>query len=265
MSVVIDQATGGASGVQTFAGADTYSGGTTIHGAALLVNGSLSNSAVSVNATTGQTATLGGSGTIGGAVTVNANSAGTSTFNYLAPGGSLGAPGLLTVNNSVTINGSYLWDVDLSGGVGAAGTNYDQLHVGSLAGSGTFDINFLNNQPSNSTFWQTDHTWTSVITGSNAAGVFSAFASNDAALRSNGIINNLGQFTVVADGGNLDLQWHYNTTVPEPGSMTLAAIASLGMSAYGYRRRRAAAEAEGNLAENANAATPSNVTLSTTT
>ena len=100
-----------------FTGNNTYTGTTTVNGGKLsiAIGGSLaSGSAVSVtsgelnvNGTVGGTvavsseATLSGSGTIGGEVNV-------STGGFLSPGNS---PGNLTLNNGLTLSGSYSWDL----------------------------------------------------------------------------------------------------------------------------------------------------------
>jgi fibronectin-binding autotransporter adhesin len=106
-------------GTWTLSGANTYTGPTTISNGTLLVNGSLAAS----SAVTVEGGILGGSGLIGGPVTVNA--AGT-----LAPGSS---PATLTINNSLTLNGTTIMEVSDYGSDKVAG-------IGTLTLGGTLQV-----------------------------------------------------------------------------------------------------------------------------
>lgn len=101
-------------GTLTLAGTNTYTGATSVSQGALIVNGSTAaGSTVTVDPAT----TLGGSGIINGTLTVHGT---------VAPGNSAGT---LTVNNNVTVDGTYACQLD-----GAA--NADKLAV-----TGNLDIN----------------------------------------------------------------------------------------------------------------------------
>ena len=102
-------------GAVTLSGANTYSGVTAVNSGSLYVNGSLASGS-SVTVASGST--LGGSGTING--TVNAASGAN-----LAPGASAGAIGLMTLANTMTLNGAKLY-FDLSSDV-TPGVTYDQI------------------------------------------------------------------------------------------------------------------------------------------
>ncbi|MEX0774550.1 MAG: autotransporter-associated beta strand repeat-containing protein [Phycisphaeraceae bacterium] len=95
-------------------GANTYTGDTTVNNGSLLVNGSITNSAVTVNA-----GTLGGTGSIGGAVAVNAG-------GTLAPGASAGT---LTIDNSLTLAGTALFELD-------SAASYDKALVNTITDAG---------------------------------------------------------------------------------------------------------------------------------
>jgi len=87
-------------GTEIFTGANTYTGATVVSNGTLVVNGSLANSPVTVM----DGATVAGSGTIAGAVTV-------SPGGTIAPGNSLG---ILTINNSVTLQGTTVMELNQS-------------------------------------------------------------------------------------------------------------------------------------------------------
>jgi autotransporter-associated beta strand protein len=94
--------------------ANTYTGSTTVTTGTLVINGSVSTGLVAVK--TG--ATLKGLGTIGGATTIEAG-------GTLSPGLS---PGLLTINDTLTLAGSTLMEI----GGQTLGTGYDSVAVSGL-------------------------------------------------------------------------------------------------------------------------------------
>ena len=209
----------------TLSGTSTYTGATTVNAGTLLVDGSLAaGSAVTV----GASGTLGGIGTINGAVSVD---------GVLAPGDS---PGVLKVNNSVTINNGGALALELNGVT--VGANYDQLALTSV--SSIFSLTNTNNLQLTLGYVPTVGTQFTIvdIAGSNAvAGIFEQL---------NGVTTDLSQgaiFTVGATqfqisytaegttfagaGNNVMLQ-----VVPEPGSVALLGLAGTVLMAF--RRRR---------------------------
>jgi autotransporter-associated beta strand protein len=90
--------------VLTLTGANTYTGGTTISNGTLAVNGSLTSVA---NAVTVAGGTLAGAGSIAGPVTVDSD-------GTLAPGPSVGT---LTINNTLTLQGTNVMEIARDGAV----------------------------------------------------------------------------------------------------------------------------------------------------
>ena len=122
-------------GTLTLSGANTYTGSTTVSAGTPLVNGSLINSAVTV----GSGATLGGSGSIGALLTVLSG-------GVLSPGNSPGA--LAAAALDLRAGSTTLMQVIGSGGsAGTAGSDYDQVQIGSsgsLTYGGTLNLEFGN-------------------------------------------------------------------------------------------------------------------------
>jgi autotransporter-associated beta strand protein len=104
------------SGSLTLTGTNTYTGITQVAGGTLLVDGSITRSTVIVNSG----ATLGGSG---GSIGNGGNQLYVDDGGTLAPGASAG---VLTINGSATIAGTYAYEFAGAGG----GTNTDLLQVG---------------------------------------------------------------------------------------------------------------------------------------
>ncbi len=102
-------------GTLLLSGNNTYTGLTTVSGGALLVGNSSGFGSLAGAVIVGSSAILGGSGTIAGGVTIQNGAT-------LAPGNS---PGLLTVNNNVTIESGGIFSVEINGAV--AGTGHDSL------------------------------------------------------------------------------------------------------------------------------------------
>ena len=129
-------------GTLTLSSTNTYTGATRISAGTLRVNapGSLDASSV-VTVTNG--ATLGGNGTINGTVDVTAG-------GILDPGDSSGGIGMLSMNNTLTLDGAKLY-VDIAS-TNAPGTTYDQIaNTGSLVLNGTNTVHL--NSLATGTFW----------------------------------------------------------------------------------------------------------------
>jgi autotransporter-associated beta strand protein len=113
-------------GTLTLGGTNTYGGSTTVSNGMLLVNGSLASGAVIVVG-----GTLGGSGLINGPVTVQANAT-------LSPGIGIGWIGRLTVNNTLSLAGTTVMDLNKT-----ALTNDVVSVLGSLTNGGTLVVTNL--------------------------------------------------------------------------------------------------------------------------
>ena len=115
-------------GTQTLSGINTYSGSTTINGGTLAVTGSLmTGSAVTIAAG----GTLAGTGTVSGSVAV---------YGTISPN-TLGTIGTLSTGN-LTMEGGGTYSVDINNVTGTAGTNWDQLIIGTLINSATIGSKF---------------------------------------------------------------------------------------------------------------------------
>lgn len=112
-----------AAGKLVLTGTHNYTGATTVSAGTLLVNGVIGNSVVTVTG-----GTLGGSGVIQGPVTVQA-------AGRLAPGASIGT---LTVNNSLTLSGTTVMELDA-----AIGTNDLVRGLTTIVYGGTLNLSNL--------------------------------------------------------------------------------------------------------------------------
>jgi autotransporter-associated beta strand protein len=209
----------------TLSGTSTYTGATTVTAGTLLVDGSIAaGSAVTV----GASGTLGGIGTINGTVSVD---------GVLAPGAS---PGVLKVNNSVTINNGGALAIELNGAT--LGTDYDQLAL--TSGSSIFSLTNTNNLQLTLGYVPTAGTQFTIvdIAGANAvAGIFEQLngvttdLSQDAIFIVSGVQFQISYTaegsTFSGAGNNVMLQ-----VVPEPGSVALLGLA--GTVLMVFRRRR---------------------------
>lgn len=209
----------------TLSGTSTFTGATTVNAGTLLVDGSLAaGSAVTV----GASGTLGGIGTINGTVSVD---------GVLAPGNS---PGVLKVNNSVTINNGGAVALELNGAT--VGTNYDQLALTNT--SSIFSLTNTNNLQLTLGYVPTVGAQFTIVdvAGSNAvAGIFEQLNGVTTDLSQGAIFTLSGvQFqisytaegtTFAGAGNNVMLE-----VVPEPGTVALLGLA--GTALVIFRRRR---------------------------
>jgi fibronectin-binding autotransporter adhesin len=113
-------------GILALSNTETYTGPTAVTNGTLRVNGTLGSGAVTV----ATNATLGGTGTINGPVTVVAG-------GILAPGNSIGT---LNLNNSLTLGGNLLIEVNKAGS-----PTSDRINVsGTLSNTGTGTLTVTN-------------------------------------------------------------------------------------------------------------------------
>jgi MYXO-CTERM domain-containing protein len=249
------------SGTQVLAGSNTYSGGTIVNSGALLVNNSTGSGTGSGSITVAG-GTLGGSGTIGtastnnGAITVNGG-------GLIAAGPNSSTTGLLTTlsTNGITFNGGsgYLWKINngVSGAAGAS-SGWDEIATqGITFGSGTAlsagsQFTVYISGDSNVTapgvtsyIIATDPVGPIMINGSaysTASGPVALTGTGTPGALANLFSLNTGsyagnessfQLELAADGASGQELVVVGTT-PEPGSMGLLGVATLGL----LRRRR---------------------------
>jgi autotransporter-associated beta strand protein len=229
-------------GIMTLSAANTYTGGTAINGGKLVVNGSTAAaSAVTVAAgtvTATPVATLGGTGTVGGSVALSAESAaGFKNGGVLAPTASASGTAL-KVTGTTTFNTGSIFEWDLNAvtadpGNGTANNgNYGQLAgTGAITGSDSVFQIVLGSNSFSDAFWNTDKSWTNIITGSgattNLASIFSG-GFKGSGVDASGVVLNRGSFTF---SGTSTLTW---SAVPEPSSALAGILICAGM----FRRRR---------------------------
>ena len=259
------------SGILTLNGANAYTGATSVNAGTLTVGGSLGAGTVTVGS--GSAAVLNGAGTIGGALTVTS----TGTFSPGADDDGLNNNGVGVMNvasadwqtNStivfdfaLTDDGSFLgtptdWDyVNITGSGLTLGTNITLSIRSWTAASGIYGANNFNE---NSTQVVTPPPGEGLPAGSDPAAYRWLWVDNA------GLANDdeLTQFTIDTSnffhtgtptatnpyaqpltGGhfwvssfNNDLYINYSA-VPEPGSLLLVGLASLGFAGYRRRKRR---------------------------
>ncbi len=191
------------SGTLNLAGSNTYTGATTVSQGKLLVDGWLTNSAVSVNSG----GTLGGTGNLG-SVTV-------SSSGSLSPGDSLG---VLHLSGNLTLLAGAAMDYELDGF-----STDDEISMPSglltLSGQQFSDFHF---------------SWTNGF-GPGTYTLVNAQSITGLGSNTSGTIDGLPATLVVqGSGNNQDLVL---SVTPEPGTLVLLAVGTIGLVGYGLRRR----------------------------
>lgn len=205
------------SGILTASGNNTYTGATTVSAGGLKVTGSIGGSGLSVAAS----AWLMGTGTIGAPVTVSGT---------LTPGAS---PGVITLGSLVlTPTSSTVIEI---ASAGTRGTDYDGVSIldaGGLTYGGTMSFVFGGSAIADNTTFNV-FSFTGSSTGSLAAIESSGFyAGTWTPLGS-------GTYQLVKDAQTITFSQSSGDVivVPEPTTITLAAV-GLGAMAYALGRRR---------------------------
>lgn len=204
-------------------GNNSYSGGTTISAGTLIVNNKGGSGTGSGPVVVNSTGTLSGSGFIGGPVTVNDG-------GTLAPGNS---PGILTVNNQVTLQPGATLSIEVNGLT--VGTQYDQLSTtGPVSLSGSLALSFGSFTPTgDDTLILIDNTGSGPTTGQFQ------YADDEKIGTFNGVD---WYITYDADNGTIPSRNGGNDvaiySVPEPGQIALLISACAGIM-LAWRKRGA--------------------------
>jgi hypothetical protein len=144
----------------------------------------------------------------------------------ISPGNSAGN---LTLNNGLTLAGTYAWDL-ASLSTANPGSDFDiiTIHAGDVDLTGaSLGLNLGANAPSAVPFWSVDQTWMGILSHTGPGSLTGSFAAID-----NTPWSTLGAFSTSQTGNDLNLVW---TAIPEPGSLSLVSgLATLAL----LRRRR---------------------------
>jgi fibronectin-binding autotransporter adhesin len=206
-------------------GGASYTGTTTVNGGTLAVNSTMaSTAALAVN----NTGTLSGIGTIASPVTINAG-------GKLAPGNNVG---ILSVNNTVTFTSTTsTYVVELNGGT-TAGTDYDQLFVGS---GGSLTLNnatlsaILSFTPvGTERVFLTNNDFAGAITGT-----FNGLAEGATVNLStfSATIGYQGDFATNALTGGNDIVLFNFVAIPEPSTWALLVLVGAAAAQWYVRRQ----------------------------
>jgi len=198
---------------------NTYTGNTLVTAGTLLLKGSTS-AASAVRVQSG--ATLGGDGVIGGSVTIDSGA-------FLSPGNS---PGSLDVGDGLTINGTYVWEIDAN----STATGFDSINLTGgdllLGGGSVFNINILGGVDFTNPFWATAQQWVVINStgGGSRTGSFGSLTGM--------VSNSFGSFNLsygVGADSNVYLNWS-GVPIPEPSTAWLILMG--GLAIHMLRRKR---------------------------
>lgn len=224
----------GGTGTLILSGANnTYGQATQILNGTLRVTGQIVNSAVTI---TGSSSTVAGTGRAGSSLTL-------TTGGAVAPGLSVGT---LTVGpdagvsaSALTFAGGGIYNWEISGATGAAGTGYDTFSVnGGLTVTATsgskFTINVLSIGAVADFNPNIAHQWT-LVQSTNAS--VTGFDPAKFNIVTSGFVPNTmgGMFGLMVSGGDLQMTF---TPVPEPGAVLAVAFAGLGLFRCVRARRK---------------------------
>jgi autotransporter-associated beta strand protein len=213
-------------GTLTLTAANTFTGATSINAGSLVVNGS-SLSATTINSG----GTLGGTGSI---TSVTVGSGGT-----LSPGNS---PGLMTITDTLTLEGGGAITWELADFAGSRGGGWDaidafSLDISALSSSSRFTINILNDGPLLNFNPSNDYSFNFLV----ASNSISNFDSSLFVLNTLGFAAPTGSsgfsWSITQGEGELDNTLYLNYVVPEPSTYALLTLAGLGFAGHVVRRR----------------------------
>ncbi|MFO0938199.1 MAG: autotransporter-associated beta strand repeat-containing protein [Gemmataceae bacterium] len=207
-------------GVWNLTGASTYTGATNINAGTLVVSGTTGTSTFNVN----NSGTLTGTGTIGGQVNVNVG-------GTIAPGDGTNP---LTVNNNVTINGTYNVTVDVG-----SSTNSRLVSNSLTLNNATLNIDFTGTLTGTEVY---------VIAQNQTPGT-TAVTGTFAGLPNGSFVGNFGGHAMYiyynqnVSGTNLVIEQGTIVFTPVPEPVSVVGIAALAVGCVGGVLRRRARRA----------------------